>query len=352
MEQKIVILGGGLAAHFMAARSVQRGHKVTIIDDQQPNSASRVAAGMFNIITGRFGALSWKGPELLDEIHSFFQLPGMRSLQKHIHFTEIYRPFKTIEGYNKWLGRAEDPIFQPIVDFHEAPLLPHILHNEYGGIMIKPCGWAHTVGLLAEFERVMTTQYGVRYVKTLLDYGQIDMDARKITTANGALSFDHLIFAEGYRMIHNPWLSDIRIIPNKGEILLLHAPTWKLPFALSKKVYLVHIGDDQYVCGSTYQNHFEDVFPSEKAKEEILSYLKKAIKLPFKIIGHWAGVRPTTPNRRPIVGTHPHLPFVHVLGGFGTKGMLLGPYSSRLLDQLIFDGIDEVPKEAQLQRFF
>ena len=352
MKQRIVILGGGLAANFLAARIVQRGHKVTIIDDRSPKSASRVAAGMFKIITGRFGALSWKGPDLLKEIHDFFQLPELTSLQRHLHYTPIYRPFKTIEGYNKWLGRAEDRIFQSIVDFQEKPLFPQMLHNEFGGILIKPCGWADTVHLLQGFEHVLSQKFDLIYHFVELSYDQIDIKQQKIQLGKHELPFDHLIFAEGYRMIHNPWLEKVKIIPNKGEILLIKAPELKLPFAISKKVYLVHLGEGKYVCGSTYQNRFEDIEPSDGGKAEIISHLQKAIKVPFEVIDHWAGVRPTTPNRRPIVGTLPDYAHVHVLGGFGTKGMLLGPYTSRLLEQLIFEGVDEIPKEARLDRFF
>ncbi|MEL6628249.1 MAG: FAD-binding oxidoreductase [Bacteroidota bacterium] len=352
MKQRIVILGGGLAASFIAARCALRGHEVTIIDDQHPNSASRVAAGLFNIITGRFGALSWLGPQLLEEIQAFFSQPTFSELQSYLHYTPIYRPFKTIEGYNKWIGRSVDPVFQEIVQFYEQPQQPHLLHNERGGIMIQPCGWADTSRLLQGFEEVLTRDFDVRYIKREIPYTAFDLEKKSIILEKEPYAFDHVIFAEGYRMTHNPWLKDVRIIPNKGEILLLHAPSWKLPFVLSRKVYLVHIGDDRYVCGSTYRNQFDTTEPTEEGKAEILSHLAKAIKKPFDLVGHWAGVRPTTPNRRPIVGSLPTHQHVHVLGGFGTKGMLLAPFTSRLLDQLIFEGIDEIPEEAHIDRFF
>lgn len=352
MKQRIVILGGGLAANFMAARCASRGHEVTILDDQNPNSASRVAAGLFNIITGRFGALSWLGPQLLAEIKAFLAQSEFSSLEAYIHYTPIYRPFKTVEGYNKWIGRSVDPIFKDIVQFIEQPQQPELLHNELGGIMIQPCGWADTVHLLQGFEETLSRDFGVKYIHRSIPYTAFDLDHRIVSLQESKLSFDHLIFAEGYKMTVNPWLKEIRIIPNKGEILLLHAPEWQLPFALSRKIYLVHTGAHRYLCGSTYRNQFDTLDPTAEGREEIMSHLKKAIKGNFEVVDHWAGVRPTTPNRRPIVGTLPSFPHIHVLGGFGTKGMLLAPFTSRLLAQSIFDGVDEIPKEARLDRFF
>ena len=56
---------------------------------------------------------------------------------------------------------------------------------------------------------------------------------------------------------------------------------------------------------------------------------------------HFAGVRPTVKDRRPLVGTHSGLNSIHILNGLGTRGVMLGPYLANQLFQqiLVLDSV-------------
>lgn len=352
MPKHFVILGGGLAGSFIAARLCLAGQRVTLIDDQHPQSASRAAAGLFNVITGRFGAKSWQADQLLQEIRDFFAQPELAGLADEVlHYSPIYRPFKTEEEYNKWTGRAVDPEFAHLVDFQEEPLLPHQVINPLGGIIIRNCGWVSVGSLVDGLLLRLELHHHLRRLTGHLSYEAIDLESKTLQLRQEKLSFDHLICCEGYQLRLNPWFNFLRIIPNKGEILEIEAPTLKLPFALSKKVYLVPTGRHRWICGSTYANQFDDPNPTPEGRAEIEAQLAKAIQVPYTVVRHWTGIRPTTPNRRPILGTHPERPYLHVLGGFGTKGILLAPYTSRLLVEGILHDRWDIPQEVSLQRF-
>jgi len=45
----------------------------------------------------------------------------------------------------------------------------------------------------------------------------------------------------------------------------------------------------------------------------------------FEILNHFAGIRPTVKDRRPLVGTHPNYKNMHILNGLGTRGVMLAP---------------------------
>ena len=349
--QHFVIIGGGLAGTFMAVQLIQAGQSVTLFDERKENSASRVAAGLFNIITGRFGAKSWQGEQLLAELKAFLYQPEFSVLKEHVHEKIIYRPFRDAEAYNKWIGRSTDPAFAHLVHFEEKPLLPDKLHNELGGIRILPCGWIHIAGLIEELQRWLMEHANFQFYNLPLNYSQINIGQSKLQHDGKSIAFDHLICCEGVMVTHNPWFSYLSVIPNKGEVLLIEVPDLDLPFVLSKKVYVIPVGEDKYVVGSTYFNKFEHSYPSEKGKAEICSYLEKAIRLPYRILDHRAGIRPTTPNRRPIVGTHSQYPNLHVCSGFGTKGLLLAPYCSRLLVERILGKSPNIPEEISVERF-
>ncbi|MEO1449328.1 MAG: FAD-binding oxidoreductase [Bacteroidota bacterium] len=348
----ILIVGGGLAGTFLAARLCLAGQTVHLVDDQAPNSASRVAAGLFNVITGRFGAKSWQADLLLQEIKDFFTLEPWADLQALLHYVPIYRPFREAGDYNKWSSRSIDPQFAHLVQFDPQPRWADRVHNNLGGIEIQPCGWAETGKLLEQLQSRLIEHFGLKRHVAHFSYQELEVDPKIWKGPEGPQQFDQIVFAEGYRMTQNPWLASIEIRPNKGETLLLHIPELKLDSVLSRKVYLIPQGKDRYLCGSTYRNQFETADPTAAGREEILTHLEKAIKVPYTVLDHWAGVRPTTPNRRPILGVHPDWPNVFILGGFGTKGMLLGPWSSRLLTQLMLEGIDAIPEAAHVRRFF
>ena len=349
--QHFVIIGGGLAGTLMAVRLIQAGQAVTLFDERRESSASSVAAGLFNIITGRFGAKSWQGEMLLAELKAFLNQPTFGDLSKHVHEEIIYRPFRDAEAYNKWIGRTADPAFSHLIHFEEKPLLPKKLHNELGGIRILPCGWIHIPGLIDQLQHWLKQQPNFQLHRVSLDYSQIDIEQKIVHFDGKLIKFDHLICCEGAMIKQNPWFSYLPVIPNKGEVLLIEVPDLELPFVLSKKVYVIPASEGEYVVGSTYFNKFDHVNPSEKGKIEISTHLKKAIRLPWKVIDHRAGVRPTTPNRRPIIGTHPTYPYLHTCTGFGTKGLLLGPYCSRLLTAKILNENPNIPQEISVERF-
>lgn len=350
-QQQMLILGGGLAGSFMACRLLQAGMAVTVIDDRHPASASRVAAGLYNVITGRFGVKSWMADTLLQEISEMVSDPFFEGISQFIHPIQIYRPFKNIEDYNHWTGKSVEPSYRHLVQFEENPLLPELIENPLGGIRILPCGWVDISGLIDFLHRLIELQGGKIFYQNVL-YEKISLDRRIYSLEQQSIRFDHLICCEGHRIRQNPWFEAIPVQPNKGEILEIHAPKLReLPFVITRKVYLVPGGGDQWIVGSTYKNHFDSPEPSEAGKQEILDSLNLVLKIPYTITGHRAGIRPTSPNRRPILGSHPDWAFLHTLTGFGTKGMLAAPWSSKLLTAHILGQKPEIPDDVKISRF-
>jgi glycine oxidase len=347
-----LVVGGGLAGGLLGLELLEKGWKVSLWDDAAPEGASRVAAGLFNVITGRFGAKSWNADLFLQTLSDWLHREGHGPFREFIHYIPIYRPFKSVKEYNKWQGRALQPEFAHLVDIQEKPWKPAILHNELGGIWIKPCGWVDVSGLTRALrKKIQEHPQGTCY-RQAFDYDGIRPDTKSYQLDGQSIDFDHIIFCEGYRLTQNPFFPEIPIIPNKGEILRIHAPKLKLDIALSRKVYVVPNGNDEYTIGSTYANRFEDNSPTEEGKNQILENLAAATSIDFDIIEHKAGIRPTTPDRRPILGSHPEHSWMHVLSGFGTKGMLQGPYCAGVMAEYLESGGETgLPEEVSLKRF-
>lgn len=347
-KRQFLIVGGGLAGSFLAARLLLRGQEVTMLDDQDPYAASPVAAGLFNVITGRFGAKSWMADKLVPELRAFFDFKEFSSLQKFVHDSLIYRPFKEVAEYNKWTGRSKDDAYQPWADFVEAPQFSHQIENPLGGIMIKQCGWLDIPNFLRGLQQLLIENFGLKHIQMKVDEKNLNVESKSMPNVG---SFDHLIYCPGYRAKEHSLFKELPIIPNKGEVLQLEIPDLELPFVLSKKVYLIPLENQQYICGSTYKNQFTDFGPTKEGREEICEHLEKVLKVPYKILDHRSGIRPTTPNRRPILGTHPKQSHVHFFGGFGTKGVLLAPHFSTVMADYVCGGEWEALPEVDIARY-
>jgi len=328
---QFIVIGGGLAGSFLSLRLLDAGQSVILIDNQDKRAASRVAAGLFNPITGRFGAKSWMADILFPSLHAFFQEERNHGLLHTIHHMPIYRPFKEVKEYNKWTGRAHDPEFKDWVIFQEQERFPEALENTMGGLEIQHCGWTETGKMLTALQQMMQEQEHFRLIPVTLPHQSIDLTQKHIRWEEERIQFDHLVLCTGYQMKEYPIWPEIPIIPNKGELLTIEAPDLKLDFIFSRKVYLIPLADQQFIVGSTYKNEFEHIHPSESGKAEICFHLEKAIKVPYRICDQRAGIRPTTPDRKPILGTHPELDYVHTFTGLGTKGVTQAPYFSQIM---------------------
>ncbi len=78
--------------------------------------------------------------------------------------------------------------------------------------------------------------------------------------------------------------------------------------------------------------------------------MKELVTFPFTIVGQEWGLRPTTPDRRPILGQHPELKSAWVFNGMGTKGVSLAPYFADVLVRSLENG-EPLNKEVDIERY-
>ena len=136
----------------------------------------------------------------------------------------------------------------------------------------------------------------------------------------------------------------------KGELLVVHAPDLKCDVILKAAVFIIPIGNDNYLVGSTYAWNDYSNTPTESAKNELLEKLKKLILCPFKVVQQRAGIRPTVADRRPLVGQHETHKNLYVMNGLGSRGVLIAPSIAKDLIAHIEDDIT-LPKEIDINRF-
>ena len=350
MKEKILIVGGGLAGSILGYIL----HKkypcdLEIIDDYGNNKASLVAAGIYNPIVFKRLVCSWKADELITCLDEFYN-EIEKELNVSFHFKkEILKLFADDEEINIWKKKSHHPDIkkyiqpEPILNFRED-----ILNEQKAFGKVINAGNLNTSAFLSALHIYFEKQ-GI-LTRERFDYESLKLEADKSISYHQK-NFSKVIFCEGYRAIYNPWFNWLEFKLTKGELLTISAPLNIEKEVINKGVFILPYGDNIYKVGATYEWDNLDETPTEKGKNELIEKLNRLIKVPYQIISHEAGIRPTVKDRRPILGSHPSIESMLVFNGLGTKGVMLAPYFAKKLAGYIFENT-RLEDEINIMRFW
>jgi glycine oxidase len=148
---------------------------------------------------------------------------------------------------------------------------------------------------------------------------------------------------------------DLPVFPVKGQMLLLQLDRPKFDHVLhSARVYLVPRLDGRVVIGSTEERGAG--FDKSVRAGALSHLLDCAYELApclreAALADSWAGLRPGTPDKRPILGACEIENFILATGHF-RNGVLLAPITARLLADFIFSNeISETMRLFSIERF-
>ena len=168
----------------------------------------------------------------------------------------------------------------------------------------------------------------------------------------GDFNADYLVFCDGYHLYKNTLFEFVGMKPAKGELLLIHAPDLSEEFILNKRVFVLPVGAHHFKVGSTYEWGDLSESPTKEGRESIIERLEDLIRVDYTVEEHWAGVRPTVSDRRPVLGRHPKYSNVFVFNGLGTKGVMLAPKLASQMAHFLAHNTVVFPREADVARFF
>ena len=289
-ERSIHITGMGLAGCCLAWQRHFRGEDFTWEDDGRPGSASRVAAGLVNPVTGKNFSVSWRLAEFLPEAEAFYARVG-GLLGKTLWFP---LPVWRLVGEKEWAkveGKLEEARPWIVVVEEDVP------------------GWRAAVGLKGG-GRVATREFCEGTRGCFEGKRSLRQDAAATVLCEGAAG---LIAGR---------LGRHRCA--KGEILTLHAPGWREDrILIGGGGWLVPLGDGMFKAGSTYVWDRLDGEPTAEGRERVEEIARRLGGADFEVVGHEAGVRPIVRKSQPVIG--PLADGRIVFNGLGSKGSLYAP---------------------------
>ncbi|MBK6948445.1 MAG: FAD-binding oxidoreductase [Haliscomenobacter sp.] len=319
MHFDFLLIGQGLAGSLLAHFLKKAGASVVIIDDAHCGGASAEAAGLINPITGRRLAKSWRIDELIPFAEKTYAELEAQFRQPFFQRRPIIRALFSAKEDNDWAARARNPEYsrylmeEPV----EGPILDFI-QPAYGFGQIRESGQVEVAALLSAFA---AWGFGEGWLRPgHFDYSKLILENGKARYEG--LQAERVVFCEGYGLHRNPFFNYLPMEGNKGEVLLIRIPGFPRDWIFKHKVFIAPYTGDRFWVGASYLREFEDALPSARERERLENVLQRALKAPFVVEDHRAAIRPTVPDRRPLLGIHPEHPQLAVFNGLGTKGRL------------------------------
>lgn len=342
-----ILVGQGLAGSCLALQLMKRGKKILVYDQPQDNRASAIAAGLFNPITGRFLKQSWMAEKIFPQLLQFYKEAEVLLRQRFFYPMPIYRPFTSIEEQNEWMAASEKKLLQPFIEkIHTSSLPDQQVHDPFGGVVTRHSGYLDTKGFINGVRDFLTTREAYR--ENIFDPERLSIHPGEINYKSHAAA--NIIFCEGVGSMANRFFNWVPIRPLKGEtltVLLKEQPE----VIFNRGVYIVPTQTKhEYLVGATYTPADTSREITQSGRAALEEKLNELITTPFTVNHHNWGIRPTTLDRRPILGRHPEFKNLIIFNGLGTKGVSLAPYFSGVLSDWLA-GQGEIPFEVNIERF-
>ncbi|MCS7019738.1 MAG: FAD-dependent oxidoreductase [Cytophagales bacterium] len=340
------IVGQGIAGTVLAYTLLRRGHVVHIADNNASQTASKVAAGLFNPITGYRMTKTWLADLLFPFLHRFYPEMERYLGARFFYPLPMYRPFESVAQQNEVLSEISDEKFAKYVE----KVVPsdgygrHI-YDPFGGIILQQCGYVDLPVLLTAAKSVWKAQ-GI-YRECEVSESEIYCTNEKVYWQD--LSVDYIIYCRGWKETASS-LFHLPFRPVKGEILQVRFTNECYDEIINRSCWILPHPDKTYRVGATYHQHDLSPTPSAQGWDELTGKLSKLTSAQWALLGRLAGIRPATYDRRPFIGIHPQQPRIGIFNGLGAKGVSLAPYFATVFAEFLEGKTKQLPLEVAIER--
>ncbi len=352
MEQKtdVVIVGGGVIGCAIAYYLRKAGRDVIVLEQGEIGAqASSAAAGLL----APLGPLSGPGPfadlllasfalfpslvpelEKASGVHLEYEQTGalrtVRNPKRVAHLKKRMEAWQPLGLKMQWLtgneARQREPLLGP--DIQAAIYAPEESQIKAPQVVKAFSQAARNLGAkIYDHKKVI----GIQQEKSRVTGVQIYQ--------NETIACNHLVLATGaWSAEYEEWFNiSLPVKPLRGQLICFRQPPQPLHHIIfGEAIYLAPKGDNILV-GATKEDAGFDV----QVTEEGTSWLRKsAIKLvpeleQNSIEASWAGLRPKTPDTRPILGKIAKWENVILATGHNSVGIILSAITGKTITELI-----------------
>jgi glycine/D-amino acid oxidase-like deaminating enzyme len=340
-----IVLGQGISGTFLSYYLLKAGKKVIVIDESKPFTASKIASGVINPVTGRRVVQTWLIEEIMpfavnayETLGQLLQAPLIQQCNV-LSFHGNTQMQKAFEDRN-----AEDYIYLKQPDNIET--LKQYFNFYFGVGETDPCYLADMQTLLQHWRKYLIEKNAL--IEESFNWNDCTLTPDSVSYKH--ITAQKIICCDGIAGTENPFFHLLPYAKNKGEALIAEIPGLPRTHIFKQNSTIVPWKDNLFWIGSQYEWNYSDANPSASFRLKTELLLQQWLKLPYKITEHWAAERPANIERRPFVGLHPHQPSVGILNGMGTKGCSLAPFFANQLAEYLINNTPIHPL-ADVSRF-
>jgi glycine oxidase len=352
----VVVIGGGVIGSAIAWNLAEQKQQTILVEKNLPGrEASAAAAGILAVASGRSkrgpmyqlkSASQKLYPALVQELEAQtgidieYQTVGVLDLVRNEADEKKYRQLYDLrkeQGYAAtWLSAEDARRLEPqlTADIQGAVHFSgdHHLNNER-----LAEAWAQ-----AAAQRGATVQTGVTINEARIANGKVTA----VRIGEEWVNTNTVVIAAGSwsQEVGAIFGLDIPVQPAKGQMLTVRFPPLRYVVSWSDH-YLVPRKNGEVVIGSTVEfvGHDKNV-----TLETVRAIIECAVDLVPEVRTaplnrFWAGLRPFSPTRRPILCRAPGLDNVILATGHHRNGIVLAPITGKLICELITTGHTSIP---------
>jgi glycine/D-amino acid oxidase-like deaminating enzyme len=342
-----LIVGQGIAGSVMALTLERMGKSVAVMGAPELSSSSRIAAGVYNPFNFRRTAPVWKAAEAVVQAHAFYSAAGQLTGKQFNASLPILRILSSEQEHADWQTYSEKTDNQFLSRTPPASAESEHVKAPFGTGNVQRGGMLDT----ETFLQAVRDHFNKRgyYLEERCDHTLFVPNENSIVY-DARIETQHVIFCEGHLATHNPFFDVRSVKPTKGELLHVRIPGFSKRCIVNGPVYVAPLGEEEYVCGATFNPGKDDEEITAAGRDELIAKLKTITDLPFEIIAHYAGVRPAGRDRKPVIGRSRSQRNFSIFNGFGSKAVLHSPFLAQMLADHLENGSEILP-EVNVARF-
>ncbi len=339
----VTVRGAGIFGLSIAWKALQRGARVRVIDRNGPGSGASggIVGALQPHVPDPWNALKqfqldglieagafWEGIDATSGVSSGFARVGR--LQPLMHERDVARAReRAVAARSNW---GEDALWE-IIDARKAgswfpPSPTGLLVHDTLSAIVSPRG---AIRSLAKAIRVN----GGEIVADGPDQGQV-------------------VWATGWKGLRELGAALGRPVGAgvKGQAALLRHDAGGKPQVFASGLHIVPHLDGTLAVGSTSEREFAAPTTTDDLLDDIVRRVGEVMPVltGAAVIERWAGIRPRSANRTPLLGPWPGRAGHHVANGGFKIGFGVAPKIAGTILDLVLDGVDSIPPEFHTER--
>ncbi|MEX0284867.1 MAG: NAD(P)/FAD-dependent oxidoreductase [Paracoccaceae bacterium] len=330
----VTIRGAGVFGLTIAWNCLQRGARVQVVDPNGPGSG---ASG------GVLGALAPHVPENWNEKKEF-------QFQSLLMAEPFWARVEDISGLSSGYGRTGR--LQPIADdrqLQQAQARAASARDLWQGqatwqVVPADRDWAPASPTGWLIHDTLTARLHPRQACRALASALERSGAQILTDAPDRGAVVHATGVHDLIRLSQHFGRTIGA-PIKGQAAILDHDARTLPQIFADTVHIVPHGDGTTAIGSTTERDFTDPTTTDSQLDDLMTKARQAVPALANatVLNRWAGLRPRSRSRAPMLGNHPLHPNRFIANGGFKIGFGMAPKIGEVMADLILENRDTIP---------